>query len=83
MILFDNVLCAVHLALKLWFKDSKWQFEVSELQKSLKKTHLNLSLKNYCAHFLSNLGFKFSNPLLKFKLWFKELLCIWLAETPI
>ena len=36
MILFDNVLCAVHLALKLWFKDSKWQFEVSELQKSLK-----------------------------------------------
>ena len=42
MILFDNVLCAVHLALKLWFKDSKGQFEVSELQKSLKTPHLKL-----------------------------------------
>ena len=41
MILFDNVLCAVHFALKLWFTDSKQQFEVSELQKSLKKSIWN------------------------------------------
>ena len=75
----------MHLALKLWFKNSKRQFEVSELQKSLKNPiwTLNPSLKNYYAHFLSNLGFKFSDPGLKFKPEFKELLCIWRDETPI
>ena len=45
MNLFDNVLCAAHLALKLWFKDSKRQFEVSELQKSLKNSIRNFKFQ--------------------------------------
>ena len=85
MILFDNVLCAVHLALKLWFKDSNGSLKFQSYKNLWNPPFetLNPSLKNYCADFLSDLGFKFSNPVLNFKLWFKELLCIWLAETPI
>ena len=33
--------------------------------------------------FYFKLGFEISNPGLKFKLGFKEIMCIWLAETPV